>query len=228
MVQMEPKKLQNLMSKGKVEKFPAGQVFHSLDFKEEMYVVTSGYVKRYAVNAENSRVIESIYGPHYFFPLTPVFAKLWNFTMSKESSTYIYQSMTDVELQSISFDKLSEALGDDPELYADLLYEAGRRLRANINRLASNALQDDYLKISQQLIYLAEEFGNIKDSGLKKSVTIQVPLTATDMAEQLNISVSLAEAIMDRLVTQGLIKRRPDGLVAIPDLDLLKGPITLT
>lgn len=212
------------MAEGQVEKFPAGQVFYALDFKEELYIVKHGYVKRYSVTAENNKVIESIYGPGYFFPLTPIFSKLWNFNLSQENNTYVYQAMTDLELEGISFAKLEGALKKDPGLYAGLLYESGRRLKANINRLASNALKNDYLKITHQLVYLAEEFGDVQAKGVKQSVKLTLPLTAEDMAEQLNISVEIAEAVMDKLVKQGLVEQSQNGIF-IPDINMLKEPV---
>jgi CRP-like cAMP-binding protein len=218
---VKPDKLKRLMQNGEAEVYAKGQVFYALDFKEELYIVKKGYVKRYQVNEENERVIESIYGPGYFFPLTQVYKKFFKFDLSQESVTYVYQAMTDVEIQGISSERLMAETEKDPDIYIDLFYEAGRRLRANINRLASNALKDDYQKVSHQLVYLAEEFGKPEERNGKPGIKIIVPLKALDMAEQLNISENVADAVMSRLVSQGLIETKGSAIF-VSDSNLLK------
>lgn len=218
---MKPKNLKALVGTGDVNTFSKGEVFHSLDFKERLYIVRSGFVKRYQVNEDKKRVIESIYGPDYLFPLTQVYTRLLDFDMSQESITYIYEAMTNVEIQSISSHELAEAVEKDPLLYRDLFYESGIRLKANINRLASNALTTDYQKIAHQLANLADEFGQVATDGSVEAVTIMVPLEPVDMAEQLNILIESAEAIMDNLAKRGLIKIS-NGHIIVPDANMLK------
>lgn len=218
---MAPQKLMAVVRTGDLQTFPKGQVFHALDFKDEVYMVKSGYVKRYAVTKENKRVIESIYGPGYLFPLSGLYKKLMNFNLNQESNTYVYQAMTDLEINAIPSEELEKAIKDSSELYADLFYEAGRRLKANINRLASNALQDDYRKVAHQLTCLAEEFGDSATEGVKAPITIPVPLEPVDMAEQLNISLEVSEAVLNRLEGQGLIETA-NGIIKVPDMNLLK------
>src|SRR4051812_14767244 len=118
-------KLRQIIQAGKITRHTKGKLFHSLDFNEELYVVKTGFVKRYSVSEDNSRTIESIYGPNYFFPLSPIFMNLFELDLNQESHTYVYQAMTDVELYSISSVKLLQTLKEQPELYADLLYETG-------------------------------------------------------------------------------------------------------
>lgn len=218
---MKPNKLEDLVKKGEAETFKKGQTFYALDFKEELYVVKSGYVKRYSVNEEKQKVIESIYGPTYFFPLTPVYKLLFNFNLSQERNTYIYQAMTDLEIQGVSSESLLAAISADKDLYIDLFYEAGRRLRANINRLASNAIKDSDMKVAHQLTYLANEYGEVEHSDVKTGLTIPVPLEPIDMAEQLNMTLGEAKAAMDKLRQKGLIIVNGSQLF-VPDLNMLK------
>lgn len=218
---MRPIKLVALMKSGTAEKHSAGDIFYSLDFEEMFYSVASGYVKRYSLSDGNKRVIESIYGPNYFFPLTPVFKKLLDLNISQDTNTYIYQAMTDVEIRGISGDALVSAVQKDPELYGDLLFESGIRLRANINRLASNALKDDYRKITHQLAYLAEEFGELDNSDANNTFKIAVPLEAIDIAEQLNIAVKTVLQAFELLSSHETILIK-DNHVHILDMSLLR------
>jgi len=215
-----PRKLLKLIENGTVERHAAGDIFYALDFKEELYIVKSGYVKRYAMDDEQ-KVIESIYGPGYFFPLTPVFKKLLDFNLSQENKRYVYQAMTNLEIQGISSKALEEAVTADPAVYADLLLEAGVRLKANINRLASNALKDDYKKVAHQLVCLADEFGEPKQNGVRPSLRIQVPLEAIDIAEQLNLSVETVQEAFEKLQEQDLLDIE-DRYLSINDMNLVK------
>ncbi len=209
------------MSKGTAETHAAGDIFYSLDFEEMFYLVASGYVKRYSMSEGNKRVIESIYGPNYFFPLTPVFKKLLDLNISQDTNTYIYQAMTDVEIRGISGDDLVAAVQKDAALYGDLLFESGIRLRANINRLTSNALKDDYRKVTHQLASLAEEFGELGNSDTKNTYKIAVPLQAIDIAEQLNIEVETVQESFEQLKKHEIIFIK-ENFIYIQDLDLLR------
>jgi CRP-like cAMP-binding protein len=218
---MPPSQLRKLIQVGGTIRYAKGELFHSLDFNEELYVVKSGFVKRYSISEDSIKTIESIYGPNYFFPLSPVFKNLFDYELNQKSNTYVYQAMTDIELHSISGKKLLDILDKKPQLYADLLYETGRRLRVDIDRLTSNALKDDERKIIHQLVCLAEEFGKFKVKNLKTRVEMPLPLEPLDLAEQLNITEKNVAECMNKLRDQGLITTKKDQ-VNIPDLELLR------
>lgn len=218
---MIPSQLRQIIQKGEITKYSKGQVFHSLDFNEELYVVRSGFAKRYSMSEKLSKSIESIYGPNHFFPLTPVFINLFGLDFSQPSHTYVYQAMTDIELNSISNDKLMELLQENPELYADLLYETGKRLKVDVQRLTSNALKDDYKKVTYQLVCLAEEFGGVKHSNAIVSVHMPLPLQPIDMAEQVNVSEDSAADAMAKWRKHGLTQLKGENIY-IPDMELLR------
>lgn len=218
---MKPSHLRQIIQKGEVKKFSKGQFFHSLDFNKELYVVKSGFCKRYSMDDNLNKSIESIYGPYHFFPLTPVFINLFGLDFSQKSRTYVYQAMTDIEMNGISNEKLIEILEKKPELYRDLLYETGRRLLVDVQRLTSNSLKDNFKKIVYQLVCLAEEFGEIKHKNAVTGIVMPMPLEAIDMAEQVNITEAEAAEEMKKLETQGLIKYQ-DGRIYIPELELLQ------
>lgn len=218
---MLPNKLKKLIQKGTAESYSAGQVFYSLDFKEELYIVAEGYVKRYSIFEDKTKVLESVYGPGYIFPLTAAYSRLLNYQLGQESGTYVYQAITDVRTHGISSDALAAYCEEDPSLYKDLFYESGVRLKANINRLASNAIKDEYQKVAHQIAYLGEEFGDVKRKDSKTGLRIAVPLEAADMAEQLNLPLEVTRTAMNQLLEAGLITLDKRNIV-IPDLDLLR------
>lgn len=219
---MKPEQLTDLIKKqGQVQKYSAGEIYHSQDFAEALYMLKSGYVKRYQVAEGNKRVIELIYGPSHIFPLTHLYKKMFNTDHNQDNLVYVYQAMSDIEIYRIGVNEIVEATDKDPKLFIDLFYEAGLRLRANINRLASNALVSDYQKVAHQLVSLADEFGKYDKTGKQGAVTILVPLEPVDMSEQLNISIEAADAMLDNLEKRGLITIKGDS-ISIPDLDMLK------
>jgi len=129
--------------------------------------------------------------------------------------------MTSIEILRVGDDVVFDALENEPLLYIDLFYEGGLRLKSNIERLASNALADEYKKIAHQLVSLAEEFGEPMSDKGKISITIPVPLEFSDMAEQLNVSPMVAEAVMASLIQSGYISA-DNNIITIIDLALLK------
>lgn len=222
MASMIPDRLTKFMAKkGTVETYKAGDVFHSQDFAETLFMLSSGFAKRYQITTDNKRTIELIYGPGHIFPLSQLYKKLFGIEQNQANLVYVYQAMTDIEIISLNDDVVLSALDQDPLLYVDLFYEGGLRLKSNIERLASNALSDEYKKIAHQLASLAEEFGEVTSQSGKHSVTIPVPLESSDMAEQLNISLQVAEAVMANLIHGGYITSK-DRIITIPDIALLK------
>lgn len=217
---MQGSQLYKIVSRGPKEEYPAGQVFYSLDFKEEIYVVLKGYVKRVQINDNKKRVIESVYGPEYFFPLSQVYRSLFHYNLNQDHITYTYEAITDVEIAGISIGNLIDSCNNDPLIYKDLLFEAGRRLTANINRLASNALLDDYQKIAHQLVSLAIEFG-VESTSKEGGITVKVPLDPATVSEQVNVSIPITAAVLDSFVKQGLI-RRHENRITINSLEILR------
>jgi CRP-like cAMP-binding protein len=222
MVSVKPAKLPELMKKcGELEKHSAGQIFHSQDFSETLFMLKRGYVKRYQITTDNERVIELIYGPGHIFPLSQLYKKLFGIEQNQKDLVYVYQAMSNIEILRLSDDDIIAELQKDPELYIDLYYEAGLRLKSNIDRLASNALKDDYKKMAHQLTCLTEEYGEIVDHKGKQIQKIAVPLDAKDMAEQLNISVQAADAVLSSLSNKGIIIIQGK-YIMVPNVSLLK------
>lgn len=219
---MIPGKLPALIEqRGRLEKYSAKQVFHSQDFADTMFMLQKGYVKRYQVTKDDARVIELIYGPKHIFPLSQLYKRLFKVEQNQENLVYVYQAMTDIEIWRISDDLIVEELGKDMDLYIDLYYESGLRLKSNIDRLASNALKDDYKKVAHQVVCLAEEFGETIESQGKLVTKVLVPLEPIDMAEQLNISVEVADAVLSSLCKNGFISIK-DHIISVIDMDMLK------
>lgn len=204
-----------------MEQYKTGQVFHGHDFPTKLFILKTGYVKRYQATNPEQRVIELIYGPGRIISLSQLYATLFGVEQNQEDLIYVYEAMTDVEAWVVTHDQVMEALQKGPELYKDFFYESGLTLRANINRLASNALKDDYKKVAHQLKCLADEFGEAVEHKGNPMTRILVPLRPIDMAEQLNISIEVADAVMNSLNKNGIIIIQGNTIL-VPDEARLK------
>jgi CRP-like cAMP-binding protein len=219
---MIPHRLYDLMlAEGTLHTYAQDEVFHAQHFDETLFLLKSGYVKRYQVSNEKQRVIELIYGPGSIFPLSHIYKRTFGIEQNQTNLIYVYQPMTDIEIYSVPVNDVLRMVENNKDLYIDLYYESGQRLVSNIQRLASNALIDDYKKIAHQLVSLANEFGDPSPLETMEPTQIQVPLSYVDMAEQVNISPEVAEAVMANLIHRGLITYQ-NQKVTIPDVDALK------
>lgn len=219
---MKPKRFERFVAAhGQLETYAAGQVFHSQDFPKKIFYLKSGYVKRYQSTKPNSKVLELIYGPGHIISLSQLYKLLFNVDQNEENFIYVYQTMTQVEMLSLSADEVVAELERDAELYKDFFYEAGLKLRSNIFRLASNSIKDDYKKVAHQLMSLAYEFAGVYEGDSRSSVKLPLPQTAVDIAEQLNISAEVAESVLARLSQLKIISTR-GATITILDLNRLK------
>jgi CRP-like cAMP-binding protein len=194
---------------------------HSLDFADELYYINTGFIKRYCVTEIGSRSLQAIYGPGQFFPLTPIFKNYLDLTLGESQATYLYEAMSDVEICKIPNDVLTAALEKTPELYKDLLFEAGQRLRSNIHSLENNAYQDAEKKIAHHVMFLAEEFGDDTRTGIQVGVTLPFKMTIQDFVDQLNVASEDAEAAIAHLKNLNILICN-QGSIVIPDMDMLR------
>jgi len=219
---MQPKGFSKFVrNHGKSESYEAGQIFHAQKFPEKLFFVERGYVKRYQATKLEKKVIELIYGPGDIIALSQLYKKLFGINQNQHGYIYVYQAMTDVKLTSVDVDTVVKELEKDPALYKDFFYESGIKVRSNISRLASNALQDDYQKVAHQLVSLAYEFAHIGESEIRKNIKLPLPQSSTDIAEQLNISKEVTEAVLDRFTKNKIIKINGN-TITILRIELLK------
>lgn len=219
---MKLTKLSKLIQEfGVIEIYDEGQVFHAQDFPEKLFVVEKGYVKRYQATNPEKKVLELIYGPGHMVSLSQLYKKIFNIDQNQDSYIYLYQAMTDVEMSSIDIQVIASRLDEEPELYKDLFYESGLKLRSNIFHLASNALTDDYQKVAHLLVNLAYEFGGMSRGEIKKTFKLPIPQRPIDIAEQLNISKEVVEAVLNSLRKNEIISIKGP-TITILNIDALK------
>lgn len=219
---MSPTKFRKFVQeRGKSESYKEGHIFHAQNFPQKLYFLEKGYVKRYQATKPKKRILELIYGPGEIVSLSQLYKKVFGLDQNQDNFIYVYEAMTDVEMFSIDLGIILKQLDEEPLLYKDFFYQSGLNLRANIFRLASNSLGDDYQKIAHQLVSLAYEFAGVLENDIRKQFRLPLPQTAVDLAEQLNISKEVVDAVLDSLCKNKIIKVQGKR-IAILDIDLLK------
>src|SRR5689334_22424173 len=104
---MIPERLTAFMqASGKLETQTSGQIFHSQDFSETLFMLKTGFVKRYQITEVDKRTIELIYGPGHMFPLSQLYKLIFGIDQNQDNLIYVYQAMTDIEMLRVSDDKV--------------------------------------------------------------------------------------------------------------------------
>lgn len=193
--------LHNLLMTGKQYKFPKGQVVTFGD-SESIYLIKSGYIRRYLITKDGSISIQIIYGPGDIFPLSPVRRSIFNAAAYEAQEQYYHEAMTDLEIFSTSVSHLMEALEENPLIYKDLFYASGVRINSNVFRLENMSLRVTDRKIAHLIIHLANKFGEKTEDGIR----IAVPLTHQTLADILNMARETVTLCLVRFEEKGLIK----------------------
>lgn len=207
--------LTSLLQGGTFYRRLKGQTLQTFE-RPTVSILTKGYVKRYLIAKDGTVSVQSVYGPGYFFPLTTAFLALFNQRLSTGEETYYYEAVTDIEYYSLGGEQFALAAEQNPLIYKEVLYEAGRRLQSNIQQLENMALKNAYRRVAHLLVYFAALYGQPADSGTQ----LVVPLTHQDIGDMLDLSRETVSREMAKLKTRGLIAS--DKTIVIPDVDALK------
>lgn len=208
--------LRALLSGGRQQRFPKGQVIQFSQDGMILNVLDTGYVKRYSITNEGTQSVQSVYGPGNIFPLTPVFKAALNQDIYHGNEELYYEAITPVIMHSIDKHTLLKALEDEPMLYRDLFYVSGERLGSNIQRLENMSLRVAYRQVAHQLVHYGRKFGEINEQG----ITILLPLTHQNLANILNLARETVTTCLNRLQEKGIITIAPH--IVILDNEKLK------
>src|SRR5665213_3348933 len=94
--------LRALLESGHRHMLPKGQVLSSVGENLGLVVVETGYIKRYLITREGNQSVQSIYGPGYIFPLTPVFKALMNLEIYEGEEILYYEAMSKASIRSVT------------------------------------------------------------------------------------------------------------------------------
>jgi CRP/FNR family transcriptional regulator len=206
-----------LLEQGKYHTRHKGQAIETLSGTNRVGLVRKGYVKRYMITGEGLLGTQSIYGPGYFFPLTTALKTLLNQDIYEGDETYFYEAYTDVQIYTVDAETLAEAARENPDIYKEVLFEAGRRLESNIQLLENISLKSVPRRVAHQLVYLGARYGETTPAGTK----ITLPLTHQSLSEMLNLNRETVSRAMSKLAASGCINNSRTS-VTILDVAKLK------
>lgn len=193
------------------------QVIQTSDGQRALYLVESGYIKRYLIRNDGSLSTDLIYGPSDIFSLLLVFRILYDREILDSPEIYYYEAMTDnVTMYALNAEDLKKYVEDSPILYKDFLNEAGKRMTYETHGLENISMKDAYKRVAHQLSYYARQFG--EKNGNK--VTIVPPLTHQDIADILSLTRETVSTCMTRLRKRGLINVK-DRQIVVEDMEKL-------
>ncbi len=197
-------------------KLAKNEVIQSTDNNSRLTLIQQGYVKRYSIINDGSIRVQIVYGPRDIFPLTVAFKTLFGQDLYIGPEVYYYETMTETDLLVIDKNEIATLVKDNPLLFSDLFSEAGRRLYFNIQRLENIGLSTIYKRVAHQLVFYAQNFGELRPNGIK----ILLPLTQQDLADILSATRETVSLCMSDLRKLKLIKTGRN--IIIPDIKKLQ------
>ena len=196
--------------------YKKGSTIHTSDSAPTIFMIDTGYVKRYSISNDGVFGVQSLYGPNDIFPLTAVYKVLFDLEIHNSLETYYYDAMCDATILILDNSRLIEEVTNNPLMFKDILFVAGRRLESNIQRLENANIKTVYKRIAHQLLFFANKFGKKYAQGTR----IAIPLTQQDIADSLNITRETASRALSQLKTDKIIKT--GRFIVITDIEALK------
>lgn len=208
--------LRKLIRTGERRVLKKGEVFQTSDQEPMLNVVASGYIERFRMNKDGVRGVQSIYGPDDFFPLTPVFKVLLDQDIYEGPETYYYSAASEAVIYSLDGDSFIEGVNKNPNLLKDLLFESGKRFQSNIERLENLSLPHTDQRVAHYLARMARRSGR----EMPRGILISLPITQTDLTENLGLKRGTVAKAIKTLRDKGLISGRSN--IIVLDLDKLE------
>ncbi len=168
---------------------------------------------RYQITSSGATSIQSIYGAGNFYPLTYAFKLLFNQSLYSGPEIFYYETLADSKLYIIDSEVFLKQVQTNPNLYRDLLQEAGKRFYSNIQRLENISLPNASKRVAHQLLYYAQEFGEPKGP---QAIKISLPLTHALLAATLSLTRETVSQSIGELRKLRLIKTDARAII-VPD-----------
>lgn len=193
-----------------------GETVTSTDQLDSIWIVKSGFVKRFEIISTGALRVQGFYAKGDIFPLTFVFKIVLNRSIYFGPEVYHYVAMCNTTLERIKGDALLSTLDKEPLAYKDLLSVAGNRFVSNIHLLENHGLPHFHKRLAHLLSFYAQHYG----TNSSKGTVISVPLTQQDIADIMSVTRETVSAGMRELKKLRLISgTRAITVQNIPELE---------
>lgn len=208
--------LHDLLRSGIKHKVTRKQIMQSSADRQVVNIVLSGFIKRYEIGNDGSISVQILYGPGDVFPLTVVYRTLFNQPLYIGPEVFYYEAMAPSEIATVDNHTLLEEVKKEPRLYANLMQEAGEHLEWCVMRLENLSLKTSYKRLAHLIWYLSTRFSKQLATG----VSLTVPLTHQDLADNLSLTRETVSMNMGELKSKNLI--RSGKFITITNITKLK------
>lgn len=167
------KDLQLLFKGGRFKTTARGEVLYSTDQPaQHVFLLASGFVKRYFISSSGDLGVQAIYGPGDIFPFGAVFKALFNEERPQGYEVYYYETMTKTTFMTTTLEIIQQKVEVNSNLYQALLQTTSKRFHAHVYFLENLRLRDAYCKTAHQLAYFGIQYGKRVAQG----VQVNLPL----------------------------------------------------
>lgn len=185
-------------------------IFYEGDTPDKVYFVKSGFVKLYRVSENGRDSIIYLYGPGSILGVRAL-------TSQDEILRHNADSLTDVEIITLSREDYFEICTEHPEYLVDLLHIFIDRLNYTERKLEGFVLTDTVARVSNFLADCTRRFGE-KNNG---TYTLPLPLTHQKIAEFVGSFRETVTVALNKLEDEGIVSIEK-GIVTIHDLRKLE------
>jgi CRP-like cAMP-binding protein len=210
---MSNKALHSLFETSKSAQFSAGEIIaRAEDEPKAIYLICSGFVRVYSINARGEEYLHIVYKSGELFPLISLTGK-------KQRGVY-YEALDSAVVQKILVDDLLAAIKTDPQLSSELMFQILEQFNVYIDRVDNLEYKFGRERLVYRILFLASRFGRKNPRGL----TIDLPITQKVLGSSINLSRETVARELRRLEDRGLVTYE-DRKILILDLEALAAEI---
>ena len=184
--------------------YPKGQILlYQGEKTNDVFRITSGYVKVYDVTAQGAEKLMILLGPGDIFPL------IWTFR-GNDSLNYFYETIDETEVAVVPREGLITSLKTSHQFTVHLLEYFVERSSDLMKRIECIEGTSAKHKVAQVLDYLAHSHG---DEIAEEAYKVRIPITHQMIADMAGITRETASLQLKKLEKGKMIKNTDDHLL---------------
>lgn len=203
--------LENIVQNARVKQYPQGQiVLYEGDSPVEAYIVKSGYIKVYDVDAMGNEKALSIVKPGDVMPYS-------FFSGSDIPNKWFYQALCDADIYVLERDTLYQAMQGDSELMLLLVHGFSKEVHEILTRLSSLGKSRAQAKLIALLKYFVACVG---DGHIPKWWRVPFPVNQQFLADLTGMTRETCAMAVKEFASEGIIRTPKINLLEINTVKL--------
>ncbi|MGE5042293.1 MAG: Crp/Fnr family transcriptional regulator [Candidatus Levyibacteriota bacterium] len=175
--------------------FKKGQMILNMDVLDHpyLYFIEKGYVRVYTLLPNGTQKTYIFYRPREVFPI------IWTFNHINKH--LFYEAMDTVTLRKVPRSEFMTYITNNPDMLFEVIHRIVDIHNIYVDRVDTLEYTNSYTRLISRLLSLANRFG--QPDGNK--VTIQIPVTHTDIANTIALTRETVSRDMEKLEKKGLV-----------------------